>query len=296
MVTLPSEAASDRDLARSLTAAGMDAARINSAHDDLAAWMAMAAHIRAASDDAGRGVPILVDLPGPKLRTRPDRARARGRPPTAASRRARGGGRARRAWLTCEGADAPPPEARAVLPVARAWLAALAPGDRVALTDARGRHRNLLVGACLRRRGAGPSPGGGPTSSAARRLTAEGTAARYAPLGRLARRAAALGSRRRRYAGAQPRSEPRRQSCDALDQPARVRCTLAVAFGAVARGESVWFDDGKIGGVVRASSPTSAQVEIAVTRRAGDAAARRQGHQPARHATCTMPALTAART
>jgi hypothetical protein len=89
MVTLPSEAAPDADLIASLVTAGMDCARINSAHDDAAAWTAMAWRVRAASESAGRRVPILVDLPGPKLRTGADRAGSRGRPPSSAPRRAR---------------------------------------------------------------------------------------------------------------------------------------------------------------------------------------------------------------
>ena len=71
MVTLPTDAAKDAGLVSSLVAAGMDCARINSAHDDEAAWAEMASYVRAASGGGGRRVPILVDLPGPKLRTGP---------------------------------------------------------------------------------------------------------------------------------------------------------------------------------------------------------------------------------
>lgn len=68
MVTLPSEAAADPTLARQLVAAGMSCARINCAHDDAAAWQAMAEHVRAAAAAAGRSCRILMDIAGPKCR------------------------------------------------------------------------------------------------------------------------------------------------------------------------------------------------------------------------------------
>lgn len=69
MVTLPAEAADDADLVRALVAAGMDAARINCAHDDIDAWRKMAAHVRAAEAETGRRCIVYADLAGPKVRT-----------------------------------------------------------------------------------------------------------------------------------------------------------------------------------------------------------------------------------
>ncbi len=67
MVTLPTEAAEDAALVAGYAAAGMDVARINSAHDHPDQWRRMARHVRIA----GAGVPIAVDLAGPKIRTGP---------------------------------------------------------------------------------------------------------------------------------------------------------------------------------------------------------------------------------
>ena len=72
MVTLPSTAAEDGGiLIRGLAEAGVNVFRINTAHDDPAAWRTMAETIR----DLNRGrapetaVKIFVDLAGPKIRT-----------------------------------------------------------------------------------------------------------------------------------------------------------------------------------------------------------------------------------
>jgi pyruvate kinase len=69
MVTLPTEAADDRDLIVALMRAGMDAARINTAHDDANAWRKMAAHVRAAERELGLRCVVYADLAGPKVRT-----------------------------------------------------------------------------------------------------------------------------------------------------------------------------------------------------------------------------------
>src|SRR6266850_3145384 len=51
-----------------LVAAGMDIARLNFSHGDRDEHAAAYAHVRAASDAAGRAVGVLADLQGPKLR------------------------------------------------------------------------------------------------------------------------------------------------------------------------------------------------------------------------------------
>ena len=69
MVTLPSEAAGDPGLVADLARRGMDIARINCAHDERAAWQAMAANVRAASAAMGKKLSVLMDIAGPKIRT-----------------------------------------------------------------------------------------------------------------------------------------------------------------------------------------------------------------------------------
>jgi len=54
---------------RALVAAGMDVARLNLSHGDYPDHEAVYRNVRQASDESGRGVGILVDLQGPKIRT-----------------------------------------------------------------------------------------------------------------------------------------------------------------------------------------------------------------------------------
>lgn len=69
MVTMPSEAACDAALVREMLIAGMDCMRINCAHDTPPDWLAMRDNLRRAEAETRRSARLLVDLPGPKLRT-----------------------------------------------------------------------------------------------------------------------------------------------------------------------------------------------------------------------------------
>ncbi len=61
-------ATSTAEAIEGLVAAGMDVARLNLSHGDYSDHESVYALVRAASDAAGRGVGILVDLQGPKIR------------------------------------------------------------------------------------------------------------------------------------------------------------------------------------------------------------------------------------
>jgi len=38
-------------------------------------------------------------------------------------------------------------------------------------------------------------------------------------------------------------------------RPATIPCTLPEVFNSIRRGERIWFDDGKIGGIIRTAAP-----------------------------------------
>ena len=61
-------ASSSLEVIRSLVAAGMNMARINMSHGDHDSHRRVIEGVRTASREAGRPVPILVDLAGPKIR------------------------------------------------------------------------------------------------------------------------------------------------------------------------------------------------------------------------------------
>ena len=71
MVTMSSEAATDYELLLDLLRSGMDCMRINCAHDNSEAWLAMICNLQRAREETGRSCRILMDVAGPKLRTGP---------------------------------------------------------------------------------------------------------------------------------------------------------------------------------------------------------------------------------
>ncbi|MGB9225589.1 pyruvate kinase [Mycobacterium sp.] len=146
MVTLPSSAATDRDLVRQLVERGVNIARINCAHDDAQAWRAMAQHVKQAAEATGRTCLIAMDLGGPKLRTGPLEPGPRIvklRP----SRNALGQETApARAWLTAAEDPADPPEAGMIsLPVSGQWLSRRHDADVLHLHDTSGSKRKLVL-------------------------------------------------------------------------------------------------------------------------------------------------------
>ncbi|EGJ11799.1 pyruvate kinase [Rubrivivax benzoatilyticus] len=265
MVTLPGEAAHDDTLVAALVAAGMDIARINCAHDDAAAWVAMAARVRHHARRCGRPVRVLMDLGGPKLRTgalcagpavvhlKPERD-ALGRVVQPA-----------RLGLRAAGDGAELPGAALTLAVERDWLETLDVGDRVELVDTRGRPRRLRVA---------ERAAAGVLLECRRSLwLADTTEIRRAGdthgarLQALPREPGALWLQRGTRLVLQPERDG--HPADPGATPPAIGCTLPQALAQARKGDRVWFDDGHLGGVVRRSGTRKVEVEITHARDGG---------------------------
>lgn len=285
MVTAPREAAFDPALLRNLLANGMNCLRINCAHDEPAVWLRMIEHLRAAEAQLGRSCRICMDLAGPKLRTGP-------LPKLPGVLRVR----PRRDALGCVIAPArvrlapaqqaehsSPSEAQAdaVLPLAGDFRPAdLRPGDRLRVRDARGARRVLRVisadaaeawaeldrtcyfveGQQLTRIGASPyappftaSVGKLPSRSAEINLQAGDRLV-------LTRETLLRGSSSTAPEAEAPAS-PAGFPPEFAGLPL-IGCTLPEFFSCVRPDEAIAFDDGKIGGVIRAVTPEWCLVEI----------------------------------
>ncbi|MGY8665783.1 pyruvate kinase [Bradyrhizobium sp. UFLA05-109] len=69
MVTLPSEAADNAAFVIRLAELGVEAIRINCAHDDDNTWARMIEQVERTGERTGRRMKIFMDLAGPKIRT-----------------------------------------------------------------------------------------------------------------------------------------------------------------------------------------------------------------------------------
>jgi pyruvate kinase len=269
MVTLPSEAAEDFGLVRQLVESGMDIARINCAHDGASQWTQMAANVRRAAQVVARPVRILMDLGGPKLRTGCDIAHAtvlKLRPhrdvlghnlaPALLGLRAMGSA------VTID-------EATVHLGVAPKWLNSLVVGDKLDFHDASGSRRHLEVLAC--------QPGGV--------LVKSERTAYLVPQTRLKRRRKGGNVRLDSLSNFPPvdayialkrGSHLRLTSAQAGQVYAgrsampTIACTLPQIFAQVQLGERIWFDDGRIGGVIVRVAQNWLEVEITHARDGGE--------------------------
>jgi pyruvate kinase len=279
MVTMPSEAATDYELVRDLVLHGMNCMRINCAHDGPEEWVAMVRHLRRAEKETGKQCKVEMDVAGPKVRTgpitpgpavmkyRPHRDDL-GRVVTPA-----------RIWLTPEKRpDAAPARADASLHVPGSWLKRLKRGERIRFTDSRRAKRSMVITSvegesrwAEGRQTAYLTPG---TTLAVRRGAKSRKNVLRSRVGKIPPKEQAL---RLHLADTlvltrslKPGRPARYDEKNELISPARIGVTLPEFFEAVRPGEPVWFDDGKIGGIIRAAGPDEARVQITQARASGE--------------------------
>jgi pyruvate kinase len=282
MVTMPSEASTDYSIVRDLLAGGMDCMRINCAHDDAAAWEQIIHHLRRAKRELKRDCRVAMDLAGPKLRTGPIEP---GPAVLKVTPRRDDHGRVTKpavvALVPVSKLRAPGTPVDAVLPIDGDLPAALAIGDAIEFDDARGRSRRLIVRA---RDGAALIAELDRTA-----YVASGTALRFdSSLATSARHIVdvppigqSLFLRKGDTLLLTPESSPGRRAIrdheGRLVQPASIGITLPEVFRDVLPGQPIWFDDGKIGGVVRDVAAKQIVVEITQARPKGEKLAAGKG-------------------
>lgn len=276
MVTMPSEAATDYSLVRDLLRAGMDCMRINCAHDHGDAWASMVENLRRAKLELGKDCRVLMDLPGPKLRTGPVEAL-----PGVIKWQPRRNRYGRviapaRIWLTSkEDPSSPPFKADACLALVADWIAKLAPGEIVKFFDARGQARFLEIkerthdgcraeaiqtaylseGTVFQVRRDSNGNFLSPDTARIDNLQAE-------PQAILLKPGDTLVLTKSREAG-----RPAAHDADGgVVAPGTIGVSLPEIFDDVRAGDSIWFDDGKVGGMIRSLTGDAITVEITKAR------------------------------
>jgi pyruvate kinase len=275
MVTMPTEAATDPLLVARLLNAGMDVMRINLSHDDQATWEEMLRHRRDAERLSGRTCRVLMDLPGPKLRTGPieDGARViKIRP-----QRDELGQVAERAsvWFTSrEHPTEPDRSVAATFTVPEGFLKTLGVDGTVRFDDVRGRRREMKIvtssaegSLAMLERTAYVVPG---TEMVNPRRSGHRARIREADMptteGSIRLRTGDLLVLTRDLSPGHPAlTDDRGRTIS----PAVIGCTLPEVFRDVQVGEPIWFDDGKLGGVAEGVGSDEIAVRIVHARPKG---------------------------
>jgi pyruvate kinase len=280
MVTMPSEAANNYDLVRDLVEAGMDCMRINCAHDEEGTWAAMVENLQRAKKETRRHCQILMDLPGPKLRTGPIEPLpgvVKWRP-----RRNRYGSvtKPARIWLaTKENPEPCPPNADACLFVAGDWLRKLSSGDTIKFLDARGLSRSMDVSeisenAVWTECSKTAYVSHGTILQVIRAENGRTTSPQVARIEDIPPEPQPIHLKRGDVLVLTPNLDAGRpavyEANGTVLHPATIGVSLPEIFADVQAGESIWFDDGKIGGVIRSVNPDAIEVEITRARIKGE--------------------------
>lgn len=277
MVTLPSEAGDDEALVQALVEAGMDIARINCAHDAPAQWRAMAAHVRKAASKARRKVKILMDLGGPKIRTgtiAPGAAVLKLKPAKDEFGHIYSPAQL---GMQAMGARQPMPGVAVCVGVWQEWLSRLKVGADIELTDARGAKRHLLVTRC-------DSTGAVAECLRTTYITPETVLHLQHPKGKKSHTSLVCQIENtpgvlRLSVGdhlllTRPRTAQLPDTEDFDPDPdtalPQVPCTVAQVLDQVKVGERIWFDGGRLGGVICSMYADAAEVEITYARVGGE--------------------------
>lgn len=251
MVTMPTEAAEDRELVQELIGAGMDLARINCAHDGPTTWQEIATLVRAEADSAGREVRIAFDLAGPKLRTG---SLGAGRKIVKVKPERRPDGTVERPAVV-RFLSTNEPVVDGNIAVSPELIENAQPGDLITLRDARDRKRKFVVAEVSDQ----------AVTAACDKTTYFETGTKL-NLKRLSEPLATAtvgdlepqepfirvlqGDRLRIQRGTSESRDAQRDAQGGLTQPATITVELAEVFDAVALGHRLLIDDGRIESIV----------------------------------------------
>ncbi|BFP40128.1 pyruvate kinase [Flavobacteriaceae bacterium GF1] len=269
MVTQPREAADDYEMVKQMIEKGMDCARINCAHDSQEVWSKIISNIKRAAQELNKEVKIAMDLAGPKIRTGkivPGPRVLRCKPKKDAFGKAMEPGTI---ILVPESEYVPLPN---MLPMKSGDLGKLQTGQVLSLVDARSKHRQLRVTNC---NGTKVEAETMQTIYFEPGLVLNATTDEMLELtvGEIPSKENALVLKvdddirihKEDILGA-----PAEFSDEGvLTQPAMISCQLPEVFAYIKKGDRVFFDDGKIAGVITEVNKVYFKVKITLAKENG---------------------------
>ncbi|MGA9572816.1 MAG: pyruvate kinase [Lysobacterales bacterium] len=274
IVTMPVEAADDYLMVHQLLKSGMNCMRINCAHDYPEIWSRMIDTLRNAEQSTGRSCRILMDLAGPKLRLGPmetNPAVLKIRPLRAVDGTLI---RPARIWLTpFRTAFSEMPAADATFALDPDWMAGLKTGQKIAFQDVRGSRRSWKIKE-VREDGVWAEckkTAYFANGTVLTRPEQKGVAGAKTEISGMAPEDSVCLIRKGDILFISAKVEPGKpafhDSNDELLNPGRVSLAIPEVYRDVRLGEPIFFDDGRIGGIVEKRSADQLQIRITHTRK-----------------------------
>ena len=275
MVTLPSTAADDYKFVNKLISLGMNSARVNCAHDNTETWDKMIGNVRTASDKLLKNCKVMMDLGGPKLRTgaiirgpkiihiKPEKD-VEGKVTNPA-----------KLWIAPPYISPPDDTADAHIPIAEEWFRYIKRGFTIQLTDTRDKKVKIKIDnkKGLGRWGYCFTSAYISTGTGLRLFKADNTEIESHQVGELLPLEQLLTLRENEYLLLQKEpvaGEPAQYDENGkILKHAHISCTLPEIFDDVKKGEPIFFDDGKIEGVIEEISDEGLLIKITYAKDTG---------------------------
>ena len=277
MVTMPSEAAEEPTLVRNFLNRGMNIMRINCAHDSAVEWLRMVENLRAAQKETGKACKIAFDLAGPKLRTgpvSPSPGIIRWKPV-----RNELGQVTRSAYITLCSENYSSGDETIAIPVKGSIYRHAQAGYTVELTDTRGRARTLLVVEIDRSSCVCTNDRTGYVIQGTKLRLFRGKELLYedevSTLPEIEHCLSLTVGDDLMLTPVEVPGKPAESEEEEVDyQPAHIGCSLSAVFTDAKPGERIFFDDGKIEGVIRVVHKESVEprLEVKITHAANGTA------------------------
>ncbi len=268
MVTLPGIAAKHPQFIKRLLKLGMNSSRINCAHDTPEVWEKMIEQVKNACPAKQRKCKIMMDLAGPKLRTgqmQPGPQVVHIKPKRNALGRVT---KPAQVWLAPPGINPPEGLVKAILPINEEYFEQLKKGDILSFEDTRGKKREIIIDNKLDEGRIGLSYDSAFVETGAVLTLQKEQKGNTINLkvGELlpVEEAIILHPGDPLILHKNPRNgEPASYSSRGkLVRPAHISCTLPEVFKDVKVGDPIFFDDGKIEGIIKKAHAEELHIEI----------------------------------
>ena len=269
MVTLPGTAAEDYPFVSRLIGVGMNSARVNCAHDGPEAWEKMIANVRKAGMTQAKSCKVMMDLGGPKLRTGPIKPGPKiihikpekdvtGKVTEPAT-----------IWIATP-ENPPPDDSKAIhIPVNENWFQQIKRGDIIQLIDTRDKKIKITAGG---RKGNGRwgychTSAYVSTGTSLNLIGPDGNEKQTDQVGELQPieqyLSVKIGDHLILHKEPLVGEPCLTDETGKITSPAFISCTLPEIFEDVKEGEPIFFDDGKIEGIIERN--TGEQLEVKIT-------------------------------
>jgi len=275
MVTLPSTAAEDYKLVYRLIKLGMNSARINCAHDEPKVWIKMIANIDRAKNALKKNCKVMMDLGGPKLRTgqmKPGPGVIHIKPQHDLFGKVI---KPAKIWIAPP--DIPPPNdsADVILPVSELLTDKIKRGNTISFIDSRGKKCKISI-----EKKQGRGKWGACSDSAYITTGTELLLQHVKKTGEEKNSVCELlsieqfitlykGDKLILHRDPRPGETTQYNENGKPLQHAHISCTLPEIFKFIKKGEPVFFDDGKIEGIIKAANKDELLIDILHARNTG---------------------------